>query len=73
MLPSAGVSIFGALPRGSQRTLRIDLGVPLQGAVAHAGWEVRLVYMDFTRRMREERRDVASAREQLVGPDVFRP
>lgn len=73
VLPSAGVSVFGALPRGSQRTLRIDLGVPLRGGVVHAGWEVRLVYKDFTRRMREEPRDVTRAREQLVGPDVFRP
>ena len=73
VLPSAGVSIFGALPKGSQRTLRIDLGVPLRGGVVHSGWEVRLVYKDFTRRTREEPRDVAGAREQLVGPDVFRP
>ena len=73
VLPSAGLSIFGALPKGSQRTLRIDLGVPLRGGVVHSGWEVRLVYKDFTRRMREEPRDVAGAREQLVGPDVFRP
>jgi len=73
MLPSAGVSVLGALPRGSQRTLRIDLGVPLRGTVVHSGWEVRLVYKDFTRRMREEPRDIAGGREQLVGPDVFRP
>lgn len=73
VLPSAGVSIFGALPRGSQRTLRIDVGAPLRRGVVHAGWEVRLVYRDFTRRMREEPRDVTGAREQLVGPDVFRP
>jgi hypothetical protein len=73
MLPSAGVSLFGALPKGSQRTLRIDLGVPLRGGVVHSGWEVRLLYRDFTRRVREEPRDIAGAREQLVGPDVFRP
>ena len=73
MLPSAGVSIFGALPKGSQRTLRIDLGVPLRRGVVHSGWEVRLVYKDFTRNIREESRDVAGARQQLVGPDVFRP
>ena len=73
VLPSAGVRIFGALPRGSQRTLRIDLGLPLRRGVVGAGWEVRLVYKDFTRRVREEPRDVAGAREQLVGPDVFRP
>ena len=73
VLPSAGVSIFGALPKGSQRTLRIDLGVPLRGGVVHSGWEVRLIYKDFTRRIREEPRDVTRGREQLVGPDVFRP
>ena len=73
VLPSAGVRLFGALPRGSQRTLRIDLGAPLRGGIVHSGWEVRLVYKDFTRRIREEPRDVARGREQLVGPDVFRP
>ena len=67
------MSIFGALPTGSQRTLRIDVGVPLRGGVVHSGWEVRLIYKDFTRRIREEPRDVTGGREQLVGPDVFRP
>ena len=73
VLPSAGVSLFGALPKGSQRTLRIDIGGPLRSGVVNAGWEIRLVYKDFTRRVRDEPRDVAGAREQLVGPDVFRP
>ena len=73
VLSSAGVSLFGALPKGSQRTLRIDVGAPLRSGVVHAGWEVRLVYKDFTRRIREEPRDVAGGREALVGPDVFRP
>jgi len=73
LLPSAGVSLFGALPKGSQRTLRIDVGAPLRSGVVHSGWEIRLVYKDFTRRIREEVRDVTGGREQLVGPDVFRP
>src|SRR5947199_8021337 len=34
LLPSAGVSLFGALPRGSQRLLRIDLGAPLRPRIA---------------------------------------
>lgn len=73
LLPSAGVSLFGALPRGSQRLLRIDLGAPLRRRVVRSGWEVRLTYLDVTRRIREEPRDISGAREQLVGPDVFRP
>jgi hypothetical protein len=73
LLPSAGVSFFGALPRGSQRLLRIDLGLALRSNTPHSGWEVRLTYSDVTRRIREEPRDVEMAREQLVGPDVFRP
>jgi hypothetical protein len=73
LLPSAGVSFFGALPRGSQRLLRIDLGRALRPNVPRSGWEIRLTYGDVTRRIREEPRDIGRAREQLVGPDVFRP
>lgn len=73
LLPSGGVSLFGAFPHGSQRLLRIDLGAPLRSSRVRSGWEVRLLYSDATRLSREEPRDVAAAREQLVGPDVFRP
>jgi hypothetical protein len=73
VLPSGGVSLFGALPKGSQRLLRIDVGAPLRTGVVRAGWEVRLTYKDATHTFRQEPRDIAGAREQLVGPDVFRP
>lgn len=72
-LPSAGVSLFGAFPHGSQRLLRIDVGAPIRSSVVRSGWEVRLLYIDATRLSREEPHDVTRAREQLVGPDVFRP
>ena len=73
LLPSAGISLFGAFPQGSQRLLRIDLGAPLRGGVSHSGWQVRLTYKDANRIFRQEPNDIANAREQLVGPDVFRP
>jgi len=73
VLTSAGVSLFGAIPKGSQRILRIDFGAALRPGLPHSGWEVRLTYEDVGRRIREEPRDVAAARVQLVGPDVFRP
>jgi hypothetical protein len=73
LLPSAGVSLFAAAPKGSQRTLRIDFGTALRTGVGHAGWEVRLIYTDFTRTVFTEPGDIRGAREQLVGPNVFRP
>ena len=73
VLTSAGLSLFGALPKGSQRILRIDFGAALHSGLPHSGWEVRLTYDDVGRRIREEPRDIAAARVQLVGPDVFRP
>jgi hypothetical protein len=73
LLPSAGVSLFGAFPHGSQRLLRIDVGAPLRSGLVRSGWEIRLLYIDAMRLSREEPRDVTNAREQLVGPDVFRP
>jgi hypothetical protein len=73
VLTSAGVSLFGALPKGSQRILRIDFGTALRSGLPRSGWEVRLTYDDVGRRIREEPRDIAAARVQLVGPDVFRP
>jgi hypothetical protein len=73
LLASAGVSLFGAFPHGSQRLLRIDIGGPLRTSVVRSGWEVRLLFSDATRLSREEPRDVTRAREQFVGPDVFRP
>jgi len=73
LLPSVGVTLFGALPKGSQRLLRIDLGRALRTSVPKAGWEVRLTYRDANRIFRQEPGDIAAAREQLVGPDVFRP
>ncbi len=73
LLPSAGITLYGALPKGSQRLLRIDLGAPLRGGIPHSGWQVRLTYKDANRIFRQEPNDIANAREQLVGPDVFRP
>ena len=73
LLPSAGVSLFGAIPHGSQRLLRVDIGAPLRSGIAKSGWEVRVMFTDATRASRLEPRDIARAREQLIGPDVFRP
>lgn len=73
LLPTVGVSLLGALPKGSQRLLRIDLGTALHRGIARGGWEIRLTYRDVTRKIREEPGDVSAGREQLVGPDVFRP
>src|SRR5690348_1652697 len=73
LLPDAGVTLYGAFPHGSQRLLRIDVGAPLRSGFIRSGWEIRLLYIDATRLSREEPRDVTKAREQLVGPDVFRP
>jgi hypothetical protein len=73
VLASAGVTLFGAFPHGSQRLLRIDVGAPLRTSTIRSGWEVRLLFIDATRLSHEEPRDVTRAREQFVGPDVFRP
>jgi len=73
VLTSLGLSVFGALPKGSQRILRIDFGTALHSGLPRSGWEVRLTYDDVGRRIRAEPRDIAAARVQLVGPDVFRP
>jgi hypothetical protein len=67
------VSALAALPRGSQKTLRIDLGVALRKGVPRSGWEVRLTYFNVGTRIRGEPSDVANARELIVGPDIFRP
>lgn len=73
LLPNAGVTLYGAFPHGSQRLLRIDVGAPLRRGIVRSGWEIRLLYIDATRTSREEPNDVTTAREQFVGPDVFRP
>jgi hypothetical protein len=73
LLPAAGVTLYGAFPHGSQRLLRIDVGAPLRTGIVRSGWEIRLLFIDATRLSREEPRDVSAAREQLVGPNVFRP
>jgi hypothetical protein len=73
VLPSAGISLFAATPKGSQRTLRIDIGSALRTNIPRSGWEVRLIYSDFTRTALTEPGDILGAREQLVGPNVFRP
>jgi hypothetical protein len=73
VLASAGLTVFGAVPHGSQRLLRVDIGAPLRSSIVRSGWEIRLLFMDASRVSREEPRDITRAREQLVGPDVFRP
>lgn len=73
LLPSVGVSALAAVPRGSQKTLRIDVGVALRKGVPRSGWEVRLTYFNVGTRIRGEPSDVANARELIVGPDIFRP
>jgi len=73
VLPSAGIALFAAAPKGSQRTLRIDIGSALRTGVVRSGWEVRLVYSDFTRTVLTEPGDILGAREQLIGANVFRP
>jgi hypothetical protein len=73
VLPSAGISLFAAAPKGSQRTLRIDVGTALRTGIVRSGWEVRLIYTAFTRTVLTEPGDILGAREQLIGPNVFRP
>src|SRR5690242_3885212 len=73
VLPSAGIALFAAAPKGSQRTLRIDIGTALRTGIVRSGWEVRLTYSDFTRTVLTEPGDILGAREQLIGPNVFRP
>jgi hypothetical protein len=73
VLPSAGIALFAAAPKGSARTLRIDVGRALRSGIARSGWEVRLIYSDFTRTFFNEPGDILGAREQLIGPNVFRP
>ena len=73
LLPSVGLSLFAATPKGSQRTLRIDFGTALRTGIPRSGWEVRLIYSDFTRTVLTEPGDILGAREQLIGPNVFRP
>jgi hypothetical protein len=73
LLPSVGVSALAAVPRGSQKTLRIDLGLALRKGVPRSGWEVRLTFFNTGTRIRSEPSDVSGARELIVGPNVFRP
>ena len=72
-LPSAGLSVFAATPKGSERTLRIDFGTALRTDIPRAGWEVRLIYSNLTRTVLTEPGDILGAREQLIGPNVFLP
>lgn len=73
LLASAGVSLFGAIPHGSQKLLRVDIGAPLRGSIVQSGWEIRFLFTNATRLSLQEPRDITRSREQLVGPDVFRP
>lgn len=66
----AGVSLLAALPPQSRRLWRVDLAFPVRGDTK-GGWEVRFSNRDFTRRFRNEPRDVYSSRERSVPSSVF--
>jgi hypothetical protein len=67
---SLGVSLLGASPPQSRRTLRMDLAFPVKGPRGH-GWEARVVVTDFTRTFRIEPRDIFKNRERSVPSSVF--
>jgi hypothetical protein len=73
LLPTVGVGVLAAFPRGSKRLARVDLMMPLQRGVARSGLEVRFSLLNRTDIIRHESGDIAEAREGLVGADVFRP
>jgi hypothetical protein len=73
VLPTIGVGVLGAFPRGSKRLARVDFMMPLQRGVARSGFEVRFSLLNRTDIIRHESGDVTEAREGLVGQDVFRP
>jgi hypothetical protein len=73
VLPSAGIGILAAVPRGSKRLGRLDLTFPLRRGIANSGVAVRFSFLDRTSIVRKESDDVARTRQQLVGPDIFSP
>jgi hypothetical protein len=73
LLPNVGVGLLAGIPRGSKRMLRLDLAVPLRRSTGRAGLEVRFSFLDRSSIVRQEMGDVTRSREELVGPDVFKP
>jgi hypothetical protein len=73
LLPTMGVGVLAAFPRGSKRLARVDLMMPLQRGVARSGFEVRFSLLNRTSIIRHESGDIKEAREGLVGADLFRP
>jgi hypothetical protein len=68
---SVGVSLLGAVPRGSRRTFRLDFAVPLTHAGNPARFEVRASVADLTRHFWREPGDMQRAREAGVFPRVL--
>jgi hypothetical protein len=75
ILPSVGVGVLAAVPAGSKRVGRLDVSFPLGSVRApnRRGIELRFSFSDATGILRRESGDVASAREQIVGTNIFLP
>ncbi len=67
---SAGVSLLGSVPPGSQRLWRLDLAFPLDRDYG-AKWQVRLTGHNFTRMFWKEPSDVARNRERAIPTSIF--
>jgi len=72
MLASAGVSLFGAYPRGGKRTYRVDLAFPLNADGGRGHIELRFSATDRTRMLWREPFDVARARSGAVPSSLMR-
>src|SRR5437867_84984 len=75
ILPSVGIGLLAAVPSGSKRLGRLDLAFPLGSVRApnRRSLELRFSFSDATGILRREAGDVASAREQIVGTNIFLP
>ncbi|MEP6691875.1 MAG: hypothetical protein ABJD07_12025 [Gemmatimonadaceae bacterium] len=66
----AGLGVLVAVPRGSQRTFRVDFAYALSKD-PNAKWEIRISNIDARRQGFREPGDVARSREQSVPASVF--
>jgi hypothetical protein len=73
ILPSAGIGLLAAVPRGSKKLLRLDVAFPLRQTSARSGIAIRFSFYDRSGVLRAESRDIESAREKIVGTNVFKP
>lgn len=75
ILPSVGIGVLAAVPAGSKRVGRLDVAVPLGSVRApnRRSIELRFSFADATGILRRESGDLSSAREQIVGTNIFLP